>query len=51
MASNQTELSEMEMTDGYLSIVTPSGSVFYLNEDEAIIPSLIKLIAKEYDHE
>lgn len=40
------KLSEMEMTDGYLSIVTPSGSVFYLNEDEAIIPSLIKLIAK-----
>ncbi len=39
------ELSEMNMTDGYLSIITPSGSVFYPRNND-IIPNLIKLVAK-----
>lgn len=38
-------LSEMDMTDGYLSIVTPVGSVFYKN-GSMIVPSKLYLNAK-----
>lgn len=38
-------LSEMDMTDGYLSIITPAGSVFYRNGG-SIIPSLVRMVAR-----
>ena len=40
------KLSEMDMTDGYLSIITPAGSVFYRGQDNTIVPNLVKMIAR-----
>ena len=39
------QLTEMDMTDGYLSIITPKGSVFY-NDNNNIIPSFLQLIGQ-----
>ena len=39
-------LTEMNMTDGYLSIITPLGSIFYLSGNNQVIPSALQLQAK-----